>query len=126
MNLDGGTINFTAFVMPKTDKPLFRLGNLSFFDSLTDYFSHKDIRFESHPDFSSFYLLTSEFEDETRKLFTPNVLDFLEKNKDYKMEVNDQFILIFKEQKLLTILEIEELLTFSRELLPMFVENLKK
>ncbi len=126
LNLDGGTINFTAFVMPKTDKPLFCLGNLSFFDSLTDYFSPKDIRFDSHPDFSNFYLLTSEYEDETRKLFTPNVLDFLEKNKDYKIEVNYQFILIFKEQKVLSILEIEELLTFSRELLPMFVENLKK
>ncbi len=93
--------------MPKTDKPIFRLGNLSFFDSLQELFSPKVIRFDSHPDFSNFYLLTSEFEEETRKLFTTNVLDYLEKNKDYKIEVNNQFILIFKEQKVLSILKLK-------------------
>lgn len=126
LNLDGGQINFTAYVMPKTDKPLFRLGNLSFFDSLQELFAPKDIRFDSHPDFSDYYLLTSEFEEETRKLFTPEVMNYLEKHRDFKMEVNDQFILIFKEQRLLSVTEIDELLTFSKELLSIFAKNLKK
>jgi MFS superfamily sulfate permease-like transporter len=126
LNLDGGQVNFTAYVMPKTDKPEFRLGNLSFFDSIQELFSPKDIRFESHPVFSDYYLLTSEDEEATRKLFTPNVMDFLEKHRNFKIEVNDKFILIFKDQRILDVNEIENLLTYSKELLSMFAENLKK
>lgn len=125
LNLDGGGVDFTAFVMPKTDKPLFRLGNLSFFDSLQELFAPKDIRFDSHPDFSNYYLLTSEQEEATRALFSNEVMDYLEKNRDYKMEVNDQFILIFKEQRILSVQEIDELLDFSQELLGIFARNLK-
>jgi hypothetical protein len=126
LNLDGGQVNFTAYVMPKTDKPEFRLGNLSFFDSIQELFSPKDIRFESHPVFSDYYLLTSEVEEATRKLFTPNVMDFLEKHRNFKIEVNDKFIIIFKEQRILDVNEIDNLLTYSQELLSMFTENLKK
>lgn len=125
LNLDGGEINFTAFVMPKTDKPLFRLGNLSFFDSLQEFFAPKDIVFESHPDFSSYYLLTSESEEETRKLFTPDVLDYLEKHRNYKIEVNDQFILIFNDHRVLKVNGIEDLINFSADLLKLFSKNLK-
>ena len=125
LNLEGGNVGLTAFVMPKTDKPLFRLGNLSFFDSIQELFAPKDIRFESHPDFSDYYLLTSDQEEETRKLFTPEVLDYLEKHRDYKIEVNDQFILIFRNQTILTVTEINELLEFSQGLLTIFAKNLK-
>lgn len=125
LNLDGGQINFTAYVMPKTDKPLFRLGNLSFFDSIQELFAPKDIRFDSHPEFSDYYLLTSDDELATRKLFTSEVMDLLEKNREYKMEVNEQFILIFKDQRILSVDEIDELLKFSKELLGMFAKNLK-
>jgi len=126
LNLDGGQVNFTAYVMPKTDKPEFRLGNLSFFDSIQELFSPKDIRFESHPVFSDYYLLTSDDEETTRKLFTPNVMDFLEKHRNFKIEVNDKFIIIFKDQRILDVNEIDNLLTYSQELLSMFAENLKK
>lgn len=125
LNLEGGNVGLTAFVMPKTDKPLFRLGNLSFFDSIQELFAPKDIRFESHPDFSDYYLLTSDQEEETRKLFTPEVLDYLEKHRDYKIEVNDQFILIFRNQTILNVTEINELLEFSQGLLTIFAKNLK-
>ena len=112
--------------MPKTDKPLFRLGNMSFFDSVQELFVSKDIKFDSHPDFSNYYFLTSDDEEATRKLFTPAILDYFEKHRDYKMEVNDQFILIFKEQRLLTVQEINELIEFSSDLLKLFAASLKK
>jgi MFS superfamily sulfate permease-like transporter len=126
LNLDGGNIDFTAYVMPKTDKPLFRLGNLSFFDTLQELFAPKDIRFDSHPDFSNYYLLTSDDEEATRKLFSTEVLDLFEKHKEYKLEVNDQFILIFKEQRTLSVQEIDEMIEFSKALLAIFAKNLKK
>jgi MFS superfamily sulfate permease-like transporter len=126
LNLDGGRIDFTAFVMPKTNKPLFRLGNLSFFDSLQELFAPKEVRFDSHPEFSNYYLLTSDQEEETRKLFSSAVLDYLEKNRDYKIEVNDQFILIFKNQIILSVEEIDALIKFSKTLLILFSENMNK
>lgn len=103
------------------------MGNLSFFDSLQELFAPKDIRFESHPYFSDFYLLTAEKEEEeeVRSLFTPDVLDYLEKHTDYKMEVNEHFILIFQDQRLLNVEEINNLIHFSTELMDMFAKNLK-
>lgn len=124
INLEGGKVEVTAFVMPKSDKPEFRLGTLSFFDSLQELFAPKDIRFESHPYFSDFYLLTSENEEGVRRLFTSDVLDYLEKDTEYKIEVNDKFILIFKEQRLLDLEEINKLIHFSTELVGMFAKNL--
>jgi hypothetical protein len=109
--------------MPKTDKPMFRLGNLSFFDSLQELFAPKDIRFESHPQFSDYYLLTSDDEQATRKIFTPDVMDFLEANRDYKMEVNEHFILIFKDQRILNLEEIKKLQNFSLQLLSLFTKR---
>jgi MFS superfamily sulfate permease-like transporter len=123
LKLEGGQVNFTAFVMPKTDKPMFRLGNLSFFDSLQELFAPKDIRFESHPQFSDYYLLTSDDEQATRKIFTPDVMDFLEANRDYKMEVNEHFILIFKDQRILNLEEIKKLQNFSLQLLSLFTKR---
>lgn len=126
LDLSGGKLSFTAFILPKTDKPLFRLGNLSFFDSIQELFSKKDIRFDSHPNFSDYYLLTSDMEAETRKLFTTDVLDYLETHRDFKIEVNDQFVLIFKEQRLLSVAEIDELIHFSKDLLALFAKNLEE
>jgi hypothetical protein len=126
LKLEGGAINFTAFVMPKTDKPSFRLGNLSFFDSLQELFVSKDIKFENHPEFENHYFLTSDDEVATRQLFSSEVLEFLEIHREYKIEVNDQFILIFKEQCILSVQEINELIDFSSALLKLFAVNLKK
>jgi hypothetical protein len=123
VNLEGGQIDFTAFVMPRPAIPEFRLGNLSFFDSLQELFAPKDIRFDSHPQFSDYYLLTSEFESETRKLFTPKVMDFLEEHRDFKMEVNENFVLIFRDQRILDLSEIAELQQFSTELLTLLTKK---
>jgi hypothetical protein len=89
-------------------------------------FVSKDIRFENHPEFASHYLLTSDDEEATRKLFSKEVIELLEVHREYKIEVNDQFILIFKEQRILSVQEINELIDFSAALLKLFAANLKK
>lgn len=106
LNLEGGKVDFTAFVAPRNWKPMFRMGNLSFFDSLQELFAPKDIRFDSHPKFSDHYLLTSDNETQIRQLFSTDVLDYLEKNRNCKMEVNEHFILIFRDQRILNVKEI--------------------
>lgn len=64
------------------------------------------------------------WETETRKLFGQEVLDFLENNRDYKIEVNDRYILIFKDQRILTVQEIDDLINFGESILKMFSKNL--
>ncbi len=123
LNLEGGKVDFTAFVAPRNWKPMFRMGNLSFFDSLQELFAPKDIRFDSHPKFSDHYLLTSDNETQVRQLFSADVLDYLEKNRNYKMEVNEHFILIFRDQRILNVEEIQELEVFSLELLNLLAKN---
>lgn len=125
-NLEGGNVEFTAFILPKWDElPEFRMGNLSFFDSIQELFSPKDIRFASHDHFSDFYLLTSDFEQEVRSVFNDEVLDFLEENTDFKMEVNDHFILIFSEQRILNPAEIKRLIEFSEKLVTLLARTKK-
>jgi hypothetical protein len=70
--------------------------------------------------------LTSDDEEAVRKLFTVEALDYLEKLRDYKIEVNDRFILIFKDQKILSVKEVDDLIAFSRGILSIFAKNLKK
>jgi hypothetical protein len=122
--LNGGEKNFTAFVMAKTNKPCFCLGPPNIFANLKDLLVPQEVRFESHPEFERKYLLTSTEEEKTRKLFSKDVLDYLMSHEDFKVEVNDQFILVFKDDKKMTTEEIDELIEFSSTLLAMFETNL--
>jgi MFS superfamily sulfate permease-like transporter len=124
LNLNGGEKNFTAFVMAKSNKPSFCLGPPNIFANLKDLLVPQEVRFESHPDFERKYLLTSTEEEKTRKLFSKDVLDYLMSHEDFKVEVNDQFILVFKDDKKMTTEEIDELIEFSSTLLAMFATNL--
>jgi MFS superfamily sulfate permease-like transporter len=126
LNLSGGEVNFTAFLMRKTDKPPFCLGTLDVIETFRELFSKTDIRFENHPNFSNFYLLTSENEAEVRVLFTPAVLDYLETHKKYRFEVNHEHILVYQKAKRLTVDEIDEMITFSLELLRLFAKGMHK
>jgi hypothetical protein len=58
--------------------PLFEIRPEGFLDRIGDAFVHKDIDFESHPDFSRRYLLRGPDESEIRRLFCPDLLTFLE------------------------------------------------
>ncbi len=126
LKLEGGKVNFTAFVSPNLNLPTFSMDDLTKYDSIQERFAPKDIRFESHRAFSDHYLLTSEVESEVRDLFTTQVLDFLEKNRDYRVEINEQFILVLKKQQILTVSEIDELERFSVELLTLLSRKMEE
>ena len=57
--------------------PFFEMRPENFLDRIGDAFVHKDIDFESHPDFSHRYLLRGPDQDEIRNLFSPSLLTFL-------------------------------------------------
>jgi hypothetical protein len=58
--------------------PLFEMRREVFFDRIGDAFVHKDINFDSHPEFSERYLLRGAEQDKIRELFTPALLTFLQ------------------------------------------------
>lgn len=58
--------------------PPFALRPENVLDRIGDAIVHNDIDFDSHPDFSRRYLLRSPDEANTRKLFTPGLLTYLE------------------------------------------------
>lgn len=125
MNLDGGGVEFTAFSADRKAIPKFRMGTMSFFDKIQDLITGQIIKFEEFPEFSSYYLVTSDEEEATRKLFTPDLLTLLEVVRKFKIEVNEDHILIFGTQKLKSVEEIEELILFGRKMITRFYENTK-
>ena len=58
--------------------PYFEMGPGGTFDKMLDKVTHKNIYFESNPEFSRHYVLRSPSEDEVRSIFTPAWLTFLE------------------------------------------------
>jgi hypothetical protein len=58
--------------------PLFELRPQGFLDRITDALVHRDINFESHPEFSRRFVLKGEDEASVRALFTPALLSYFE------------------------------------------------
>src|SRR5258708_8300663 len=58
--------------------PPFELRPEGFLDRIGDAVMHKDIDFDSYPEFSRRYLLRSPDEVSTRKFFAPSLLAYLE------------------------------------------------
>jgi hypothetical protein len=58
--------------------PLFELRPEGFFDKVGDFFVHRDIDFESNPEFSRRYLLRGPEPEKIRALFSPALLSFFE------------------------------------------------
>lgn len=66
--------------------PTFSLRPESFWHKVGGLLGVKDIDFQSHPRFSSSYLLQGADEEEIRKVFTHSVLDFFESNRNLCVE----------------------------------------
>lgn len=63
---------------------------------------HKNINFESHPDFSSRYQLRSPMADEVRTLFTPGLLSFLESldtSRKWRLEGINDTLIVYRDGK---------------------------
>ena len=71
------TQTVTAFHQDR-QLPLFELRPEGFLDRITEAFVHRDINFETHPEFSKRYVLRSEDETAIRAMFTPALLSFFE------------------------------------------------
>jgi hypothetical protein len=67
-----------AVFKQETQMPLFELRPEGFLDRVGEVFVHRDIDFDSHPEFSRRYLLRGADEQAVRELFTPALRTFFE------------------------------------------------
>lgn len=92
------------------------------FDRVLSLKTTKDIDFDESPIFSSNLRLTGEDEGAIRKLFTPNLVSFLESEEIYHIECNGTALIIFKSLRNANTGEMKNMVRFSEELVKHIVE----
>jgi hypothetical protein len=79
--------------------PPFELRPENVLDRIGDAFVHNDIDFDSHPEFSRRYLLQSSQKEDTRKLFTPGLLTYIEQipaEKEWHIEGSGTTLIVYR------------------------------
>jgi hypothetical protein len=79
--------------------PPFELRAEGVLDRIEDAITHKDIDFDSHPEFSRRYLLRSPDEENTRRFFTPSLLTYMEQpppEKKWHIEATGTTLIFYR------------------------------
>lgn len=84
-----------------------------------------DINFESHPKFSSLFLLRGTDEPAVRRFFGTQLLNFLTENPGYQLESNGTMLLIMRDMRFASPSEMERLHGFSFQLAELLLESWK-
>lgn len=85
----------------------------------------EDINFEKHPGFSSRFLLQGNDEEGIRKFFNDNLIHFLNDHPYYQLECNGAMLLILKDMRFSSPLEMRRLHDFSQQLAEILLESWK-
>ncbi len=102
------TCMFIQFSAPK-----FILEKEQLLDKVMGIAGVSDINFDSHPKFSSAYLLKGENISAVREFFNDEVLTFLENNEGFHVESNCEGLMFYSKSKQLSIAEIKEMVQFT-------------
>jgi hypothetical protein len=79
------------------DLPPFALRPENFLDRIGDAILHNDLDFDSNPEFSRRYLLRSPDEANTRRLFTPSLMTYLEQiQSNWNIEGTGPTLVIYR------------------------------
>lgn len=76
--------------------PNFALSPQHFFHSIASFFGYQDINFDTHPKFSSDYILRGADEEGIRQFFQAAVLDYFEQHRGITVEANGGHLLFFR------------------------------
>jgi hypothetical protein len=101
-----------AVFAPQRLLPLFELRPEGFFDRVGDVFMHKDIDFDSNPEFSRRYLLRGPEPENIRALFSPALLAFFEgfdPEQKWHVEGNGDSLLFYRSN---AVVDAEQILSF--------------
>ncbi len=110
--ITGKLDEFTAAHIPLKGLPVFTLEKEKVIDRLMEGKGIKDIDFDSHPEFSKYYLLQGENEDQVRELFNDALLTYLEGHQGFHVEADENGLMVYSKNKQLEPEEIEKLSQF--------------
>jgi MFS superfamily sulfate permease-like transporter len=85
----------------------------------------EDINFENYPNFSNRFLLQGKDEAGIRKFFNNILIEFLEEHPYYQLECNGAMLLILKDMRFSSPLEMKRLHDFSQQLAEILLESWK-
>jgi len=109
------TLTLTSFTHDQ-HLPPFELRAENIFDRIGEAFSHRDIDFDSNPDFSRRYFLRSPDEASTRSLFTTGLLSYFEqipRDKKWHIESSAHTLILYRYVQMIKAAEIPSLLDES-------------
>ncbi len=95
--------------------PDFALEPEGLFSVLFEGVSGKDIDFDSHPVFSKKYYLRGQNEDQVRKFFTEDIIQFLENREEMHIECHRNRLIFYKKRALLESSEILYVAKFAED-----------
>lgn len=84
-----------------------------------------DVNFDSHPKFSSLFLLQGTDVVSIHKFFSNELLDFLIQNPNYQLESNGAMLLIMSNMRFASPSEMQRLHVFSQRLAELLLESWK-
>ncbi len=97
------TIRQTVLLFESNGKqlPNFELRPEKLFHKIGQAFGYQDIDFEKHPVFSDLFILRGQDEPSIRRLFTPNIISFLEQHHAYGLclEGQENKLLCYRQSK---------------------------
>ncbi len=96
--------------------PMFVLDKENLLDKVANLAGFNDINFKRYPEFSRVFRLKGKEESEIRNFFSGALIDFLQENKAYHIESNGSSLLIFEKERLSSLSEIKQLVSFASRL----------
>jgi hypothetical protein len=102
--------------------PQFKIDKEGLFDKIYERVrafsrSNRDIDFIKYPSFSRKFYLSGEVEDAIRIFFNDDLISFLEENEIHHIESNGEALLLFKYVHIARTEEVQNMLSFSSNLL---------
>ncbi len=100
----------------KQEIPRFVLDKEDLLDKVAHLAGFNDINFSMHPDFSENFKLKGQNTPELHQFFDNELIEFLQSNKPFHIESNGNALLIFEKERLGTLSEIKQLVSFATRL----------
>lgn len=119
------------FTRPGVVMPEFELQPEGVLQKIGDAFVHKDIDFDSHPEFSSRIQLRSPEEQKTREMFSPGLLSYIEgldQSKKWRIEGIGNTLLLYRSGRRVKPADFKEFLSETSSIASQFfsLAGLKK
>jgi len=94
--------------------PHFTLEKEGFFEKVKQAAGYEDIDFKDHPEFSDYFLLKGEDEQNVRRFFRDDLIRVIENKPNFHIESNGKSVLIYPFSKDPDVVAVSELVKFGK------------